>query len=64
MDLEHTIGDTIPATRPCEECARLDLRLALAAQTIEQLQHEIASLRAVQVLTQRQPRRGFSPEDQ
>jgi hypothetical protein len=47
MDLESTIGDTIPATRPCEECARLDLRLALAAQTIEQLQHEIASLRAV-----------------
>ena len=43
----HTYGDTIPAPPPCADCARMDARLALASQTIAQLQHELDSLRAI-----------------
>ena len=43
----HCYGDTIPAPPPCEECDRLGTLLILSAQAIEQLQHEVASLRAL-----------------
>lgn len=57
-DLEYTYGDTIPAPPPCPYCEAIQAdsreyidmlheRERLAAQTIAQLQHEIASLRAV-----------------
>ncbi len=46
-ELSHCYGDTIPAPPPCAECDRLGTLLVLSAQIIDQLRHEVASLRAL-----------------
>ena len=44
MDLEYALGDTIPAPPACERCATLERQAILAAQVIEQLRAQVASL--------------------